>query len=61
MGSLPYIKKGRMVPRDLARSVVAKEASAARIISKRGSPGAATRSRKTMIIMITMSPVTTSF
>ena len=50
-----------MVPKDPARNMAAKEASAARIISKRGPPGAATRSRKTMIMTRTTRPATTSF
>ena len=49
-----------MVPRDPARNVAAKEAVAARIVSRRGSLEAVTRSWKTMIMTRTMSPVTTS-
>lgn len=50
-----------MVLRDPARNMAAKKAVAARIISRRGPPGAVTRSRKTMIMMRTMSPATMSF
>ena len=50
-----------MVLKGLARSVAAKEVAAARITSKRGPLGAATRSRKTMIMTRTTSPGTTSF
>ena len=53
-------RRGRRVPKDPTRSVAAKEVAAARIISRRGPPGAATRSRKTMIMTRIVIRATTS-
>ena len=53
-------RKARTVLNDPARNVAAKEAAAAKIISRRGPPEAATRSRKMMIMTRMTSPVTTS-
>ena len=49
------------MPKDPARSVAGKEAAAARITSERGPVGAASRSRKMMIMMRTTSPASKSF
>lgn len=49
-----------MVLRGPARSVAAKEVTAAKIINKRVPLGAATRRREMMIIMRTTSPASTS-
>ena len=49
-----------MVLRDPARSVVAKEVAAAKIINKSGPLGAAIRKRKMMIMTRMTSPASTS-
>ena len=53
-------RRVRMVLRGPARSVAAKEVTAAKITNKRGPLGAGTRKRRMMIMTRTTSPVSTS-